>query len=793
MKYDGNLNIATGLKADSKIWKNEIISWADFAEKLMTAYKTQETYNQFISASKDEQSKIKDVGGYVGGFLLNGKRKIENIVYRQILTLDIDFANIDFWSDFTLIFPNAAVLHATHKHSEKNPRYRLVMPLSREVSPEEYVAIARRVAGDINIELFDNTTFDVNRLMFWPSTPSDVDYYCMLQDGPWLDADKILERYKDWHDTSEWPISTTATDVIRKNISKQEDPLDKKGIVGLFCRTYTIQEAIEKFIPDIYIHAFDNRYTYASGSTAAGLIVYDDKFAFSHHGTDPCGGKLCNVFDLIRIHKFGTLDIKARDKDKPDTQLPSYKAMEEFITSDVNVKRTIAAEKFAEAKFDFAELPKEEFNTEWTKDLEVNTKGEYVSSANNINTILQHDQCLTKIFVLNTFDYKRYVTRTMPWRKVVKPEPLRDVDYAGVRNYIESIYGIVASSKIDDALALEFEKQSYNPVVDYIKSLKWDKVKRVDTLLIDYFGAEDTLYTRAAIRKTLVGAIARVFNPGIKFDLVLTLVGGQGTGKSTFVKLLGKEWFSDTFNTLQGKEAYEQLQGAWLIELSELSGLRKAEVETIKQFISKCEDMFRPAYGRVVETYKRQCVFIGTTNTKDFLRDPSGNRRFMPIDIDYTTRGKSIWKDFENEIDNIWAEAYQLYLSGETLYLSQEEEAIAHVEQRKHSEVDDRRGMIEEYLNTLLPAEWAQYDIEKRKDWFNDPIAAKGKAEVERVYVCIAEVWCECLQKNKAEMSRYNTREINDILRSLSDWEFINSTKIFPIYGKQKYYARKID
>ena len=793
MKYDGNLNIATGLKADSKIWKNEIISWADFAEKLMTSYKTQETYNQFISASKDEQSKIKDVGGYVGGFLLNGKRKIENIVYRQILTLDIDFANIDFWSDFTLIYNNAAVLHATHKYSPKNPRFRLVMPLSREVSPEEYVAIARRVAGDINIELFDNTTFDVNRLMFWPSSPSDVDYYCMLQDGPWLDADKVLERYKDWHDTSEWPISTTSTDIIRKNIAKQEDPLDKKGIVGLFCRTYTIQEAIERFIPDTYSHAFDNRYTYVLGSTAAGLIVYDDKFAFSHHGTDPCGGKLCNVFDLIRIHKFGALDIKARDKDKPDNQLPSYKAMEEFITSDVNVKRTIAAEKFAEARFEFAEPLGEEFNTEWTKDLEVNTKGEYVSSANNINTILQHDQCLAKIFVLNTFDYKRYVTRTMPWRKVAKPEPLRDVDYAGVRNYVESIYGIVASSKIDDALALEFEKQSYNPVVDYIKSTKWDGKPRVDTLLIDYFGAEDTLYTRAAIRKTLVGAIARVFNPGTKFDLVLTLVGGQGTGKSTFVKVLGRDWFSDTFNTMQGKEAYEPLQGAWLIELSELSGLRKAEVETIKQFISKCEDMFRPAYGRVVEVYKRQCIFIGTTNTKDFLRDPSGNRRFMPIDIDAKPRAKSIWEDLKNEINNIWAEAYQLYLKGETLYLSQAEEAIAHVEQRKHSEVDDRRGVIEEYLNTLLPKEWATYDVEKRKDWFNDPLAAKGIAEVERVYVCIAEIWCECLQKNKAEMSRYNTREINDILRGMADWEFMNSTKIFPIYGKQKYYARKID
>ena len=794
MKYDGNLNIAIGLNADSKIWKNEVMAWSQFAEKLLTPYKTKETYEQYIKASKSEQGKIKDVGGYVGGFLLNGHRKIENIVYRQVLTLDLDFATLDFWSDFTFVFNSAAVLHATHKHSEKTPRYRLVMPLSREVSPEEYVAIARRVAGDLNIELFDNTTFDVNRLMFWPSSSSDVEYYAKVQDGPWLDADKTLARYTDWHNSNEWPVSTTATDIIKSNITKQGDPLEKGGIIGLFCRTYTIQEVIEQFLSDIYIHAFDDRYTYVNGSTAAGMIIYDDKFAYSHHNTDPCSGKLCNAFDLVRIHKFGHLDSKLKDKEKSDSQLPSFKAMERLASEDINVKRTIATEKFAEAKFDFAEVPEtNDFDTTWTKDLEVNTKGEYENSATNINIILTNDQFLAKSFVLNTFDNMRYVTRTMPWRKIAKPEPLRDVDYAGVRNYVESVYGIVASSKIDDALALVFEKQAFHPIRDYITALKWDNQPRLDTLLIDYFGTEDTPYTRAAIRKTLVGAVARVFEPGVKFDLVLTLIGGQGTGKSSFVKILGKDWFSDTFTTLQGKEAYEQLQGVWLIEMAELAGLRKAEVETIKHFISKCFDKFRPAYGKVVETFMRQCIFIGTTNTKDFLRDPSGSRRFMPIDIDQQTRRKNVWQDLQNEVDQIWAEAYQLYLKNEPLYLSEIEESIARVEQRNHAELDDRHGIIEEYLDMLLPADWTEYDLIKRRDFIHDPISPKPIGTNQRVYVCIAEVWCECLNKDKTEMSRYNTREINDILRSLQNWEFINSTKIFPIYGKQKYYARKID
>lgn len=785
MKFDGSINIATGLSVESKIWKNEKLEWSKLVDRLSKPIITSETYKQFITASKDEQGKIKDVGGFVGGFLVGGRRNPDKVLYRQLLTLDLDFAHKDFWDDFTMLFNCAAFLHATHKHSDVNPRYRLLIPLSREVSADEYMAISRRVAGDLNIELFDNTTFETNRLMFWPSVPSDIDYYFKIQDGPWIDADAILDRYSDWRDTSEWPTAQSSTDTITKALKKQEDPTEKKNIIGIFCRTYSIKDAIEKFLSEVYIPTKDDRFTYTKGSTSAGLVIYDEVFAYSHHGTDPAGGRLCNAFDLVRIHKFGHLD-------KKDTSA-STKAMEELIINDVNIKHTIANEKFAEAKFDFVNDDiDEEIDTTWTEELEVNTKGEYVSSAPNLNIILQNDQMLKKVFSFNTFDNKIYVNRSLPWRKIKRPEPLRDVDYSGVRNYIETIYGIVSSSKIDDALALEFERQAFHPIVEYIKALVWDGVERITTLGTDYFGAETNDYTKAAFKKTLVGAVARVFEPGVKFDLVLTLIGPQGCGKSTFVKKMGKRWFSDTFITVQGKEAFEQIQGAWLIEMAELSGLKKAEVESIKHFISKAEDMFRPAYGRVIETYKRQCVFIGTTNNKDFLRDPTGNRRFMPIVMEVEKAKYSIFTDLTEEVvSQLWAEAYQLYLAGEDLYLKDTEEMIAKEEQYKHSEVDERRGIIEEYLNRLLPNDWETYDLYKRRDWLNDPLSEIGTEP--RVYACVAEIWCECLNKDKTDMSRYNTREINEILKSLPDWEAISSTKNFPIYGKQKFYARKLD
>jgi predicted P-loop ATPase len=797
MKFDGSIDIATGFSAKSKIWKNKKIKWSELVKKLSEEHKTNETYKEFLSANKQEQLKIKDVGGFVGAYLLNGRRKPKNVVHRQLLTLDIDFAHVDFWDDFCLQFDNAAFLHGTHKHSEANPRYRLIMPMSREATPDEYVAVARKIAGLIGIDLFDNTTFETQRLMFWQSTPKDIEYYYQFQDGPWVDVDEILDSYIDWRDTSLWPTADRRMMEIGEAAKKQEDPEDKKGIVGAFCRTFGIEESIENFLSEIYsLTDIENRYTYLKGSTAAGLMVYDNKFAYSHHGTDPCGGKLCNSFDLVRIHLFGHLD---DDNDENQgTSRKSFKLMEEFALKNKDVKKTIAVENLESSKYDFSEdledIEEEdeifEENLEWMVELESDSKGNYLSSATNINLIFQNDKRLRGVFKQNNFDTRRYVFQSLPWRRIEKPEPIKNVDYSGIRNYIESIYGISSSLKIDDSLALEFEKNSYHPIKDYLKNLRWDKKERLDFLLIDYFGAEDNLYHREAIRKMLVAAVNRVMNPGCKFDLVLTLVGEQGTKKSTFIKKLGKEWYSDTFMTVQGKEALEQIQGAWLIEMAELSGLRKAEVESVKHFISKQEDIFRPAYARAAETFPRQCVFFGTTNKKDFLTDPSGNRRFMPVDVVKARIKKDVFKDLDLEVDQIWAEAFELYRKRESLFLSKEAEIIARDEQISHSEMDERKGIIEQYLDRKLPKDWDKKDLFERKDFLADPLSG---GDTIRDYVCMAEIWCECLGKDRDSMSRYNTREINDIMKSMEEWEYMNSTRNFKIYGKQKYYMRKLD
>lgn len=786
MTYDGKITIATGVNAKSRIWKNKEIFWSEMVERLKDGLKTNETIKEYLAASKEDQSHIKDVGGYVGGYLRNGRRKKENVVHRQLLTLDIDFGYADFWEDFCMQYDNAAVIHGSHKYTEDKPRYRLVIPLDREVSPDEYVAIARRIAGNLGIDYFDNSTFETVRLMFWPSCPKDVEYYVRVQDGPWLEADKVLASYIDWKDSSLWPTSAKIIDQTYEAQKKQADPETKKGIIGAFCRTYSISEAIDTFLSSYYVQTEGNRYTYLKGSTAAGMVTYEDKFAFSHHGTDPSSGKLCNAFDLVRIHKFGHMDIDA-SQDNPNSK--SFKAMEDFCRTDENVRGTIAQETMDNAKYDFQDEVEEteEVTLDWMKELEVDAKNKYLSSATNINLIFCNDPKLKDAFKQNDFDGKRYIFKSVPWRKVPRPEPVKNVDYSGVRNYIESIYGIIGNLKIDDSMALEFEKHTFHPVRDYLSGLKWDKVRRIDTLLIDYFGADDSLYTREAMRKTMVAAVARVFNPGIKFDLVLTLVGPQGIGKSVFAKKLGRGWFSDTFMTVSGKEALEQIQGAWIIEMAELAGLRKAEVESVKHFISKQEDTFRPAYARTSETYPRQCIFIGTTNSKDFLRDPSGNRRFIPVDLDIRKALDNIFTSyFDDIIDQLWAEAVVRYREGETLFMSREAELQAREAQARHTELDDRSGLVLEYLDRLLPENWESMDIYDRRDF----LEGTGKGTVQRQHVCVAEIWCECLGKEKDSMDRYKTREVNDIMRGLADWEQSISTKNFGTYGIQKYYKR---
>lgn len=806
LKFDGKIEISTGRSRKELNWKNREWLWSDLVKKLQTTHRTPETHAEYVVAKKERQTELKDVGGFVGGYLANGKRSKNSVLHRHLITLDIDAAkNTDAWDNWLMLFGNAAACYSTHSHSEGAPRLRLIIPLDREVNPTEYQAIARRITGDLGIEQFDTTTYQAERLMYWPSTSKDGDYYFRYEDAAWLSADDVLAMYRDWTDTSEWPMSDKENKIVLRAIKKQGDPLEKAGIVGAFCRSYDIHEGIKTFLPDVYTQSDDkdSRYTFVEGTSSNGLITYDDKYAFSHHGTDPISGKLCNAFDLVRIHLFGLKDEDAKEG-TPINKLPSFTAMSAMAMKDHSVKKQISQEKLADAARDFEGLNDDEAealeveiveSAEWMSEMDIDGRGNYLSTVFNLKTILEHDPKLKGRIAYNEFSRKANVMAPLPWdkKKFTRPREWDDDDLSSLRNYISlPPYSIQSVARVGDVLADIRRDNAFHPVKDYLKSLEWDGKHRLDTLYIDYLGVEDSAYTRAITRKSLVAAVARIWEPGCKFDYVLTLIGKEGQKKSSIYRILGKEWFTDTFNFSMlhnGKQAYEQIQGFWIIEIPEMAGLKKAELEAAKSFVTSGSDNYRASHKMETLNRPRQNVFYGTSNNYAFMK--AASRRFWPAQTYEHTPTKNVSRDLtDSEVDQIWAEAMVYYKKGELLYLNEELEEVANAKQKEHAEEDERTGMILKYLETPLPANWNKMGIMERRGYLmddDDPLRAR--ATILREKVCAAEIWCEVLGGMQKDMTNYNTKFIHEIMEDFEGWERPKSPMRFNIYGLQRGYS----
>lgn len=798
VQYDGQLTIAVGASKKSISWQNKELMWSDLVDRLSIPERTAETLSEYRALPKAQRDEVKDVGGFVGGTLQGGRRKAEAILERRLLTLDLDEVpeGVDPWGTVELVLGCAAVMYSTHSHTSKAPRLRLVMPLSRSVSPEEYSAVSRKIAQDIGIDMCDDTTYEPHRLMYWPSLSYDAEYVYAFEDGPWLDVDEQLARYVDWHDPSQWPTSSRRAESLHRMAKKQGSPLEKDGVIGAFCRTYDIADAIDTFLPEVYDRVDDGRYTFRGGSTTGGLVLYDNGlFAYSHHGTDPASGKLCNAFDLVRIHLYGHLDDQA-SPGTPGSRMPSYLAMLDAATAVPEVREELAKmnlEKFKDM-FDDTDEAGETVDLEWTQQLTVNKAGKTEDTIDNIRIIMEHDPRLQGKYYFDAFKDRMTVSGDLPWTKLkARPSDVwNDTDDAGLRGYLEKCYGIANASKINDAVLLAMLKCAKHPVRDYLNSCVWDGVPRADTLFCDYLGADDTPYTRAVTRKALIGAVARVMEPGCKHDHILVLIGPQGCRKSTTLSKLGRSWFSDSFYTVQGKEAFEQIQGAWIIEMGEMAATRKAELEQIKQFVSKQTDSFRAAYDRRTKDRPRQCAFFGTTNDDEFLRDNTGGRRFWPVTV--TEKGVTAADSLTTEIvDQVWAEIVVRYRAGERWYLDDPDiEREAKAIQDDHTEQNARQGLIEQFLEAKLPADWYTRTLEQRRAYWGDGFEDEKTGGTEtRNRVCALEIYCELLGGTPTTYTMQNARELNGILSRMPGWRKAPRVDFGQAYGRQRGFLRK--
>lgn len=400
--------------------------------------------------------------------------------------------------------------------------------------------------------------------------------------------------------------------------------------------------------------------------------------------------------------------------------------------------------------------------------LTVNDKGFPHQTIENCRRAIMRDRLLDGRIYYDERAYTKMLVGPVPWDDRPGERPVSDADYCGLAAYLERWYWLTSKNKAVDALTLVAMRNRRNPVREWLESLEWDGVERVETLLSVFLGADPSEYNAAVMSTFMAGACARACEPGVKFDYMPVLHGAQGLGKSMFLRRLGtrSDWYCDNFNTLDGDAAAEKLRGMWIIEMAELLATKRSkDVEGIKAFITSTVDTIRPKYARETEQRPRTCVFAGTTNNATFLSDATGNRRFLPVACGVYEPAMSLFDAAAPAyFEQAWAEAFHRWKAGEWgLVLDAERQAEAMAMQSAFTEEDVRIGMIQEYLDTCEP----------------------------NARVCALELIENALHVEGGNPPRKLVNEIHEIMTNcVPGWVPYGQTKARTPYGIQRCYVR---
>ena len=404
--------------------------------------------------------------------------------------------------------------------------------------------------------------------------------------------------------------------------------------------------------------------------------------------------------------------------------------------------------------------------------LDCTGKGKVKQTIGNCVKVLRLDPKLKGAIKENELTSRRDIVRDLGWGR--RPGTgISDVDESNLQLYLEQTYGLTNDRHIDKALRIVASENHYHLIKDYLEGLKWDRRERIRHVLPLYLGADENDYTQEVMELLLKASIRRIYEPGCKFEIMVCLVGGQGTGKSTFFRFLAckDEWFSDDLRRIDDEQVYRKMAGHWIIEMSEMIATVNAKsIEEIKSFISRQMETYKIPYDRYPQDRPRQCVFVGTSNNMDFLPlDRSGNRRFAPVMVHPGRVKKHILAD-EREareyISQVWAEAMVLYQQDKKheLKLSDKNEAYLKTLQKDFMPEDTKVGIIQEWLDTI-----------------------------HEDYVCSMMVYREALGNDRGDPKLWETKEICNILNSsITGWESGGHHR-FKKYGMQRCWKRKAD
>lgn len=416
------------------------------------------------------------------------------------------------------------------------------------------------------------------------------------------------------------------------------------------------------------------------------------------------------------------------------------------------------------------------------------TTGALKKTTTNGELILQNDDYLKDMLQYDTFEKVTKLKRLPKWRSKGDTNYYwGDLDTIHVKSYIDKCYNIQFSTDIlNEVIDKEAYQHKFHPIKSFIETKEWDGIKRIETLFIDYLGASDTHYNREVAKKWVMGAVARIYQPGIKFDTMAILYGSQGGGKSTVASKMGRDWYNQSVKTFKGDEALKKVQGSWIVEIEELSAFQSSTIEDIKSFISAILDIYRASYGKRVERHPRQCIFIGTTNNYEFLKDKTGNRRFWPVTTDKSKATKSPFEELTKEVvQQMYAEAKFYFEENpvkETLLLDKEADEVALQMQEEHSEKDALVGELEDFLERPIPSDYWSTDLAEKRIRTHDVIDtdlinlygdgklielpnSKPGAYEWRNKVCALEIWRVMMQRDD-QPQPHNIRKIDEALRN---------------------------
>lgn len=744
-----SLDLSIAPSVSSRRWDPVTMSWDDLVRR--------------AAAPEDR----KDCGGYVAGRLRGTSRRKGQVAHRSAVTLDADNAS-EFLPIDVAGLGLTALIHSTFSHTPAHPRYRIIIPIQgRGLTEEEYPRVARGLIQRLGEPQFDPGSLQPERLMFWPATSDPDSYEYEVFAGQVATAEGLLREYGG--------LGPEPDHVP----GPKRDPYTLPGVPGAFNRLYDMARAVEEFnLP--YDQVEENRWHYTPAESEGGVLVYPDGRVYSNHASDPAYGMALSVFDLVAIHLYAAEDAGVRPGCAPADRPSIQHALRDFATRREIVDELIRADFTGEDGS--VEIP------EWRLDFHLHPKtGRPLDDINNWDLLRGHDSVIRGL-ARNVMTQSVVTTRDLPWRTITpgKDDAITTADRAEISAHIQREYGMPrpAMEVLNGVIEAEGQLRQFHPVENYLNGLEWDGVPRLENCLP---GVEVNEYTSMVARVCLVQAVARVFEPGIKADNSLILVGGQGLGKTWWVDTMSRGW-TCTLGNLHSKDTILAMSRSWIVTADEGFAMRKADSDDLKQFITKTHDNIRLPYDRQDTSIPRRCVIWGTTNDQVFLRSQEGNRRFLIVNVERKVDFDLYTDEY---VDQIWAEAVHMYRAGALTYLTDEEEEMASEVRASATEEDSLPGLIQAYLDTLVPEDWDQMPPEARSAWLMDQEQGIVQGTHQITQVCSLEIWDVALGNRRGDHTRADILQITSALKSLPGWTGPGTRPVRTrFYGSQRVFTR---